>query len=35
MPTDSFGVPHTSDKVIIKAVEEFAKEEFAKLDNGY
>lgn len=33
--TEYFGVPHTSDREIVKAIEEFAKEEFSKLNNGY
>ncbi len=32
---DYIGVPNTNDREIIKVVEEFAKEEFKKLDNGY
>ncbi len=35
MPVESFGVVHTAEREMIKAVEEFAKEEFQKLDNGY
>lgn len=35
MPVESFGVVHTSDREIIKAVEEFAIKEFEKINNGY
>jgi hypothetical protein len=35
MPVESFGVVHTSDLEIIKAVEKFASKEFKKLNNGY
>lgn len=35
MPVESFGVVHTNDREIIKAVEEFAVEEFKKIQNDY
>jgi hypothetical protein len=35
MPVDYIGIPHTSDRTLTKEVEEFAKEEFAKLNFGY
>lgn len=35
MPIDSFGVHHTSDKTIVDAIEEFAKIEFAKINNDF
>lgn len=35
LPVDYIGISHTSDPEIVKAVEEFAKEEFKKFDNGY
>lgn len=35
MPVEYFGISHTSDREIMKAVEEFAKQEFSKLNDGY
>ena len=32
---DYFGINHTSDREIMKAVEEFAKQQFSKFNDGY